>query len=302
MAAKVKVEWVKLAPAGAAPNPDIIAEAIGEPLIIADIDAVPKLSGAAPDWPDESRARVETGYARIYVLEGAVLADWGQEADLDPSDGVLLGANPRPTYIAMRRGQKIAFIESAEAPPAGGVGGGSPGATDGSLTDLPATSGTGGSWSIPALLRGMLNALISIAASAADTLTAVFVRSKAPETVTVTIANGSSTSGVFTAEGKFVGISIPNAWVGSGNLYIEWSPDGTTGWVPVWDSPDGTAAPRMLVSATTLNQNLARHFPLPLTNWLSGGFLRLRSGTYSGINFTGENRTADRTFILSKVH
>lgn len=50
---------------------------------------------------------------------------------------------------------------NADPLPVNVVLGGSAGPASGDLTDAPATSGTGGSWSIPALLRGILNTLLA---------------------------------------------------------------------------------------------------------------------------------------------
>lgn len=122
--AKVFLEWVKLAPAGEVRSADIFDSVAADSEIIADILATPKLSSPAPPWAAESRQQVDRGFARITVLEGAVLAAWGPAAGIDPAGGILLGAGQKPVMLAMRPGWIVAFVASANVPPAATGGGG----------------------------------------------------------------------------------------------------------------------------------------------------------------------------------
>lgn len=118
--AKVRVEWVKVGRKGEDRDPSFLEQVVGEPAIIEDIAAVAVLTDPAPAWPSESGATVDRGYARVTVLEGAVLVAWGTEDDAGSAEGVLAADVGKPVYVAIRAGHVLAFKESPELPSGAG--------------------------------------------------------------------------------------------------------------------------------------------------------------------------------------
>lgn len=113
MAATVLVEYVKLGSGtDIGRDSDVLDSVAGPPELIEDIADEPVLSEGAPAWEPESKTRVERGYGRVTVLVGAIKMVWGRGDDLDPAGGVRRARGERPLMVALRQGEKIAFIEA----------------------------------------------------------------------------------------------------------------------------------------------------------------------------------------------
>ncbi|WP_337186698.1 hypothetical protein [Phenylobacterium sp.] len=129
--AKVKIEWVKLGRFGETRDPAVLEEIVGEPQLLDAIGAEPRQSAAAPAWPAESRQTVDRGFARVTVLEGAVLMAWGPPNLVDPTLGILHFAGGGAACVSLRTGHRVAFIAAEEAPAGpGGL------ATEATLSEL----------------------------------------------------------------------------------------------------------------------------------------------------------------------
>lgn len=126
--AKVRVEWVKVGRAGEARDAAFIEQIVGDPQDIDAIAAVQVLSEACPPWPSESGAVVDRGWARVIVIEGAVLASAGAPDVIEDAPGCLAYAGGPLLHLPVRAGQVLGFIEAEDAPaslevdfPAGGA-------------------------------------------------------------------------------------------------------------------------------------------------------------------------------------
>lgn len=117
--AQVFVDYVLLDSSGDRDREaEVIRKTLGAHQTISDIAGVVKQTAGAPDWGKESGVKVILGYARVFVLSGAVLASWGQ-ADPDPTIHPAARLDQGQTRMfPLREGQTIGFIEAAEAPPA----------------------------------------------------------------------------------------------------------------------------------------------------------------------------------------
>jgi hypothetical protein len=105
------------------------------------------------------------------------------------------------------------------------------------------------------------------------------------DTVTATIANGTSLSGALNLGGlRLFGIVMPAAWT-TASLTFQMSPDGGTTWVNLYDVNGN----ELTASAST-----SRFIVLDPTNFASIAMLKVRSGT-SG---TPVNQGQDSTLQL----
>jgi hypothetical protein len=110
------------------------------------------------------------------------------------------------------------------------------------------------------------------------------------DTLTATIASGTSLSGVLNLGGlRLFGIAMPAAWTAA-NLTFQMSPDGGTTWVNMYDANGNE------MTATTSS---SRHIVIDPTNFAAIQLLKVRSGTSAAPVNQGQDSTL--TLILRAV-
>lgn len=142
--AKVLVEYVRLDRAGERERKsDILLGLAGEPEILSEIGDTPRLTSGAPSWGKDGGLIVAWGYARITVLAGAVLCNWGG-TNPDPAKGVRVAAGGREIHVQLKAGEKLAFIEAAPQPDVGAARADLQAVGNQALTDLAAAAAGAG--------------------------------------------------------------------------------------------------------------------------------------------------------------
>jgi hypothetical protein len=164
MAAKVLVEYVTLAGAASAAEPQLLETSAGTPETLVDIEDVAILTAGAPSWGVQSGNVINRGFARVTVLEGAVKMAWGKGTP-NPADGVRAAADQLAVHLSLREGDVIAFVESEEPPAAVGGSGATAALQTAANTRLGNVNDTAyagvGDKGIIGILKGLWDALMS---------------------------------------------------------------------------------------------------------------------------------------------
>lgn len=117
------------------------------------------------------------------------------------------------------------------------------------------------------------------------------VTSGSPTTLTATIANGASLSDAQNVDGRLCGLITPAAWTAAAITFSA-SYDGIN-YADVWELATGTAVERIIASVN-ITTAAAKYFALPLSDWLSAPFIKIRSGTSA----SPVNQGAARSIVL----